>query len=367
MLQEAAAGGHAAAGATTTPRKRQRIPIASTDDYDEIRRLGAGGFGVVTKARHRATGEAVAIKRLRSRDGRNGELLREAHFLDACCKAGQPFLVGYRGLARDRATGDLCLVMEYVGPSLQDYLRERRRRRSPPLPEATVRAAMWQLLTAAQSMHDRRVVHRDIKPANILVGDGRRTVKICDLGLAVSMAEPPPYSQAGTLPYMAPEVLRGETDYDDLVDAWSLGCVMAELIAGRPLFEGHDDEVLQLWAIFDMLDVPPDGTTSSGFAATPLAAEMLATLHAQRRNRLRELFPEKTLSKEGFEVLSGLLEYNTDKRLRAADALSLPWFSKVDALALPGDEEVAIAPLPLCKKKRVRLIAPPLPKRLKIC
>ncbi|XP_062202006.1 putative cyclin-dependent kinase F-2 [Phragmites australis] len=363
MDQAAAAtvGDHATAGAIP---KRRRIPIASIEDYEETCILGAGSFAVVVKMHHRVTGETVAIKRLRSSDGGKMELLREARFLDAC--KGLPFLVGYHGLARDRATSDLCLVMEYVGPSLHDYLRERRSRGSPPLPEATVRAVVRQLLTGGQKLHERHIVHRDIKPANILVGDDHQIVKICDLGLAISMSLPPPYTQAGTLSYMAPEVLLGKTDYDALVDTWSLGCVMAELIKGRPLFEGNNDEVGQLYAIFDVLGMP-NSKAWPWFTSMPLAAKM-QTLQAQRRNRLRELFPEKRLSKEGFEVLNGLLACNPDKRFTAAAALKLPWFSKVDALTLtlPQNEEAAIVSSALPKKKRVLIIPPPLPKRLKV-
>ncbi|RCV18642.1 hypothetical protein SETIT_3G318400v2 [Setaria italica] len=338
----AAVGDHTAAG---VPRKRQRIPIASAQDYEEVCCLGAGSFGVVTKARHRATGETVAIKRHRSTDGRNGELLREARFLDAC--GGLPFLVGYHGLARDRATTELCLLMEYVGgPTLRDYLRDRRRRHRPPLPESTVRAAMWQLLTGARGMHESRVVHRDIKPANILVGDDHRIVKICDLGLAIYTSEPPPYAQAGTLTYMAPEVLLGKNDYDARVDAWSLGCVMAELLEGWPLFLGNV-EAEQLSAIYEVLDDMPDD--------------------GHRHDGLRELFPEETLSKDGFEVLSGLLALDAENRLTAEAALKLPWFDNVGALALPKEEEVVTASAMVPKKKKRLLITlPPLPKKPKV-
>ncbi|CAL4899763.1 unnamed protein product [Urochloa decumbens] len=338
---------HTAAGPSG---KRQRISIASTQDYDEISLLGAGGFGVVTKARHRTTGEAVAIKRhhhLLSNSGDDGDLLlREARMLDAC--RGVPFLVGYHGLARDRATNgelELCLLMEHVaGPSLRDYLRRRRRRRRQPpvLPEPMVRAAMWQLLTCTGAMHKRGVIHRDIKPANILVGGDRRTVKICDLGLAIRTSDPPPRARAGTLAYMAPEVLLGRTDCDArVVDAWSLGCVMAELVAGRgrPVFDGGGDEVGQLWAIYEVLDMP-DG---------------------HEHDVLREMFPEEMLSREGFEVLSGLLAFDAENRLTADAALRMPWFDSVGALELPKEEEVVVvtAPAAVHKKKRLRLIVPP--------
>ncbi|RLN27664.1 putative cyclin-dependent kinase F-2 [Panicum miliaceum] len=196
-------------------------------------------------------------------------------------------------------------------------------------------------------MHERRVVHRGIKPGNILVGEDHRTVKICDLGLAMHVSEPPPYAQAGTLPYMAPELLLGRADYDARVDTWLLGCVLAELLRGRPLFEGRD-EVEQLWAIYEVLD------TTDG--------------HQQHQHDvLRELFPEETtLSEAGFDVLSGLLAFNSENRLTADDALKLPWFESVGALALPREEEVVTSPSALRKKKPLLIIPPPLPKKPKV-
>ncbi|XP_062213672.1 putative cyclin-dependent kinase F-2 [Phragmites australis] len=338
----------AAEGAT---RKRRRIAVGSTEEYEETCRLGDGGFGAVVKARHRATGHTVAIKHLNASDGdRAEELLREARFLEAC--SGNPFVVGFHGLVRDPATTDLCLVMEAVGPSLHDYLRQRRRG-DPPLPEATVRAVMWQLLTGAKKLHERHIVHCDIKPENILIAEDHTVVKICDFGLAMSMSAQPPYEPAGTVPYEAPEMLLGKPDYDGLVDTWSLGCVMAELIKGRALFQGYDEEE-QLREIIDVLGVPDDRTWP-WFSSTPYATEVLPELDVQRHNLLRELFPEEKLSKEGFEVLNGLLTCNPDKRLTAAAALKRPWFAKIDALALPKKDEVA-SPSP--KETEVPIVPP---------
>ncbi|XP_034570504.1 putative cyclin-dependent kinase F-2 [Setaria viridis] len=174
-----------------------------------------------------------------------GKLLREA------C-GGHLFIVGFHGLVRDPATADLSLVMQGVdGPSLHDYLRLQRRGQ----PEATARAAMWQLLTGAKGMHESNIVHRDMNPGNILVGDGHRILKICDFELAKYMSEAPPYEPAGTLAYKAPEMLLVLRDSDARVDACSLGCIMAEIIYGRPLFAGSYGR--------EQLGVP-DGKTCRG-------------------------------------------------------------------------------------------------------
>ncbi|KAJ1294635.1 hypothetical protein BS78_01G160400 [Paspalum vaginatum] len=336
-------------------RKRRRMHVGSAHDYEAIGRLGLGAFGDVVKARHRGSDQAVAIKRLPLGDP--SAVLREAFFLQDAC-ASNPFVVGFHGVVRDKdqdpATSDLRLVMECAGPSL-DAVLQHQDNPGARLPEATVRAAMWQLLTGAAKMHASGIVHRDIKPQNILVGGTRShgVLKFCDFGLAMSTSEPPPYDPVGTLWYQAPELLLEKDDYDSKVDTWALGCIMAELIdTGRPLFQGcHDDG--QLSAIFDVLGVPDDSTWP-WFSSTSFATVIMPELDMQRSNRLRELFPHTKLSHQGFQVLCGLLTCNPEKRLTAAAALKLPWFNKIDALKLPKKEDVASL-LPN-KKQRVRFV-----------
>nr|XP_051218378.1 putative cyclin-dependent kinase F-2 [Lolium perenne] len=341
-----AAGNATTAPGSTTCRKRSRA-----DEYDDVACLGEGGFGAVVMARNRATGKTVAIKRLTSPSATSAaELQREAGFLRAC--SVNPYVVDFEGLAPDpRTNGGLSLVMEHVaGPSLHAFLWDRRH--GPPLPESTVRSFMWKLLTGAKLMHARHVIHRDIKPANILVGRDGELVKICDLGLAISVVDPPPYTQAGTPFYMAPEMLLQKPDYDALVDTWSLGCVMAEMLAGgKALFlreDGYVDEISQLWSIIRVLGMP-DERTWPGFNSLPLAMalQLLPLPAGHEHNRLRDLFPEDKLSEEGFQVLQGLLMCNPDKRLTAAKALKYPWFAApAAAVALPRKKATPLSFIP---------------------
>jgi cell division cycle 2-like protein len=339
--------------------------VGSTELYEEVSRLGEGHFGAVVKARHRVTGQTVAIKRLTTAaDDAAEDPMLEASLHEAC--GDHPFIVGFHGLARDPATSRICLVTECVdGPSLHDYLHHRSRRGFPPLPEPTVRALMWQLLTAAKAMHDAGVIHRDIKPENVLVAGDRRSVKFCDFGLAMSMSDAPPYEQAGTLSYKAPEMMLEMPVYDARVDAWSLGCVMAEIIDNGTLPFQSGDEDGQLRAIFDVLGVPDDETWPE-FSSTPFAAKVVPELQVvHRENRLRELFPEATLSKGAFEILNGLLTCNPSKRLTADAALKHQWFTKVDALELPRKDEVALASA-LPGKKKLRMAPATCAKRRKL-
>ncbi|CAN6287367.1 unnamed protein product [Urochloa humidicola] len=312
-------------GAAQPARRRMRVAMGSTDDYDydDACRLGQGTFGAVVRARHRATGQPVAMKFLGDAGGGHEALLQESLLLEAA-SAGNPFVVASRGLARDPVTWGLCLVMDCGGASLHDALRHQQQ-----LPESTVRDAMWMLLTGAKGMHAAHIMHRDIKPENILLGDDK-VLRFCDFGLAVDMgAEPPPYGQEGTRWYMAPEVLLGMPDYDALVDVWSLGCVMAQLITGEAPFRGVDEEDL-LCAIFGVLGFPDDAAWP-WFRYTQFAAELPELDEKQRYKGsvLRCKFPETKLSEEGFDLLSGLLTCNPDKRLTAAAALRHPWFSRM--------------------------------------
>ncbi|CAN6282011.1 unnamed protein product [Urochloa humidicola] len=109
------------AAAVRPTRKRVRVAMGNAGDYEETCRLGEGSFGAVVKARHRVTGQNVAIKHLGATLGGHGALLREAQFLETSAR-DNPFVAGFHGLARDPSTMALSLVMEYVGPSLRDLL-----------------------------------------------------------------------------------------------------------------------------------------------------------------------------------------------------------------------------------------------------
>ncbi|KAL6643515.1 hypothetical protein ACP70R_018281 [Stipagrostis hirtigluma subsp. patula] len=315
----------AAEGTPARTGRRRKRRMGSARWYQEVRSLGEGGQGAVVRARHRTTGQDVAVKSpLRCSRDDVGGVLREACFMAAC--HGHPSHVTLLGITRAPGTMDYSLVMDYVGPTLADVLDDGGQE---PFREAEVRRVMRQLLAGAQAMHERGIVHRDLKPSNILVGDGG-AVKICDYGLAKSMAEQtPPYCAPGTNGYMAPEVLLWNEGHDALADTWSLGCVMAELLTGEPLFDG-EDETEQFHKIFDVLGVPGKRAWQA-MKPQILDDEIQQWRSRQRRlghrSRLRELVPEELLSKEGFEVLKGLLTCDPKKRLTAAAALRCRWFT----------------------------------------
>lgn len=90
-------------------------------------------------------------------------------------------------------------------------------------------------------MHSQNIIHRDIKPENLLISKNDQ-VKICDLGFARSMPSNGKMTDyVATRWYRPPELLIGRQDYDTSIDIWSIGCVMAQMIDGEPLFGGEND------------------------------------------------------------------------------------------------------------------------------
>ena len=319
-------------------------PSAVAERYEPLEKLGEGMFGDVYKAWDRVGRRLVAVKRLSGRtDERFVEtslryFAREAMSLASC--RGHPSVVKLVATHADsaRSDGDCFLVTKYAGPlNLRQYTRLRSAE-GRPFQEAEVRDAMRQLLSGARRVHGTGVLHRDMVPENVIV-DGRRDGKkvvyrICDFGMSEPAARPGRDGSAllaSPSPYRAPEIFLGSQDYDDRVDTWGLGCIMAELIAGsgEPFFGADLDA-----KVFEKMQraVGTQGIVEwpglQKLANRDLVAELRETGCATYTGCLREMFPEEALSEAGFEVLSGLLDANPERRLTAKAALRKPWFRR---------------------------------------
>ena len=133
----------------------------------------------------------------------------------------------------------LTLVFEYLDQDLKKYLDVCE----GGLDATVVKSFMYQLLTGVAFCHLHRVLHRDLKPQNLLI-NREGDLKLADFGLARAFGIPVrSYThEVVTLWYRAPDVLLGSRKYSTPVDIWSIGCILAEMVTGVPLFTGTSEQ-----------------------------------------------------------------------------------------------------------------------------
>jgi serine/threonine-protein kinase len=203
--------------------------------------LGHGGMADVRKATDLRLSRTVAVKMLRT------DLAKDATFqarfrreAQSAASLNAPSVVAVYDTGEDELDGVRVpyIVMEYVeGQTLRDVLREGQRLMPNRALEITVG-----VLSALQYSHEQGIVHRDIKPANVMLarnGD----VKVMDFGIARAVADSgatmtQTANVLGTAQYLSPEQARGET-VDARSDVYSTGCLLYELLTGRPPFQGE--------------------------------------------------------------------------------------------------------------------------------
>lgn len=206
------------------------------DNYECLGIIGQGTYGVVIKARHKYTGQIVAIKKFKESDEDDQvrkTALREIRVLKQLKHDNIVTL-----LEVFRKNGKLYLVFEYVERTILEELEKNPN----GLDKLEVKKIFWQLLTALHFIHSHNIVHRDIKPENLLLSKNG-VLKLCDFGFARAVTRPgSKYTNyVATRWYRAPELLVGDTDYGKWVDIWASGCMFAEILNGLPLFPGESD------------------------------------------------------------------------------------------------------------------------------
>ncbi|XP_064632319.1 cyclin-dependent kinase-like 2 isoform X4 [Lineus longissimus] len=206
------------------------------EKYENLGLVGEGSYGMVLKCRHKETGQIVAIKKfLESEDDKMVKkiAMREIRMLK---QLRHENLVNLIEVFRRKKR--LYLVFEFVDHTVLDDLE-----RCPNgLDEQMVRRVLFQVLKGIEFCHLHNIIHRDIKPENILVSKSG-IVKLCDFGFARTLAQPgETYTDyVATRWYRAPELLVGDTKYGRAVDIWAIGCLVAEMMTGEPLFPGDSD------------------------------------------------------------------------------------------------------------------------------
>jgi len=172
---------------------------------------------------------------------------------------------------------------------------------------------------------------QDLKPDNLLIGDDRR-LKLADFGLARIFGDEETRItyKVVTLPYRAPELLFGAREYGVGVDIWSIGCIMAELMARKIFLPGTSDED-QLGKIFWMFGTPTE-------KEWPKMAALKNYVKFTERApvSLRDMF--KAYSAEAIDLLEGLMKINPLDRLTAQQALEHKFFTTSEHPATPPEQ-----------------------------
>ncbi|XP_051124148.1 probable serine/threonine-protein kinase At1g54610 [Andrographis paniculata] len=227
----------------------------SADAFVKIDKIGQGTYSNVYKAMDRRTGKIVALKKVRFDTSEPESVKFMAREIMTLQKLDHPNIVKLEGLATSRMQYSIYLVFDYMQTDLARILSRPDER----LTEPQIKCYMQQLLSGLEHCHERGILHRDIKGSNLLI-DRNGMLKIADFGLANffdSERRCALTNRVVTLWYRAPELLLGSTDYGAGIDLWSVGCLMAEMFAGRPILPGRT-EVEQLHRIFKLCGTPSD-------------------------------------------------------------------------------------------------------------
>lgn len=222
--------------------------------FDIQKRLGKGAYGIVWKALDRNTSQTVAVKKIFDafRNETDAQrTFREVMFLRSF--RNHPNIVRLHSIHRAANHMDIYLSFEFMESDLHNVIK-----RGNILKDIHKRFVMYQLLNATQYIHSGNVIHRDMKPSNVLI-DSKCRCKIADFGLARSIGQQCQQQTTqqqqllqnvdiadavcltdyvATRWYRAPEILVASKRYTMGIDMWSLGCILGEMLLGKPLFPG---------------------------------------------------------------------------------------------------------------------------------
>ncbi|NCQ42735.1 MAG: protein kinase [Cyanobacteria bacterium] len=196
-----------------------------------------GSFGLVYKVQNRITKETRAVKAIKTDELSEQEFESEINILKA---VDHPNIIKLHEVYLDN--NFVYLVEEYCkGGDLFDYIKMQRY-----FTEKKAASIMYQLLSALNHLHNKKIVHRDIKPDNIVFIESKSNdiiIKLIDFGTSIIKNQEPLTKELGTIYYIAPEVFNN--NYDEKCDVWSAGVILYIMLCGNPPFKGVRDKEIK--------------------------------------------------------------------------------------------------------------------------
>ncbi|KAL5712856.1 [pyruvate dehydrogenase (acetyl-transferring)] kinase [Ranunculus cassubicifolius] len=288
------------------------------DSFQKIDKIGQGTYSNVYKAKDTLTGKIVALKKVRF-DTLVPESVRfMAREILILRRLNHPNVIKLEGLVTSRMSCSLYLVFEYMEHDLAGLAASPDSNFSV----SQVKCYMHQLLLGLEHCHEHGVLHRDIKGSNLLI-DNEGVLKIADFGLATfydRSHKQPMTSRVVTLWYRAPELLLGATLYGEGVDLWSAGCILGELLSGKPLLPGRT-EVEQLHKIFKLCGSP----TEVYWKKSKLLHVTMFSGQKSYKRCIAETFQD--FPQSAVPLMETLLAIDPDERQTATDALRSEFFT----------------------------------------
>lgn len=290
--------------------------------YEILEVLGEGTYGKVRKVRCCKTGALQAMKQMKitsaQEEGVPSTAIREiailkelsheniVQLLDIFCKPGE-----------------LSLVFELLDSDLKKYMKSL----SGPMQPAQVRDFSRQLLVGMEFCHANRIIHRDLKPQNLLIDSRCLRLKLADFGLARAFSLPiPQYThEVVTVWYRPLEILLGSKLYSVPVDMWGVGCILAEMATGAPLFAG-DSEIDTAFKIFQKLGTPTEAMWP-GVSELPDFKLTFPKWQAKGWANIRNTAAQ--CGAIGIDLLDQLMQYDPRARISARRALQHAYFLQV--------------------------------------
>ncbi|CDH55172.1 map kinase [Lichtheimia corymbifera JMRC:FSU:9682] len=294
--------------------------------YQFLREMGQGAYGVVCAAKDTESGEQVAIKKVCRIFEKNilaKRALREVKLLKHFNGHENITSIIDMDIVNLQDFNELYLVQELMEADLHQIIRSGQ-----PLTDAHFQYFVYQICRGLKYIHSANVLHRDLKPGNLLV-NADCELKICDFGLARGYSENPESNAAGFMTeyvatrwYRAPEIMLSFQNYTKAIDMWSVGCIFAEMLGGKPLFKGRD-YVDQLNQILGILGTPDEETLRR--VGSERAQVYIRSLPHMPKILFQNLYPRA--NPLAIDLLNKLLEFDPAKRITVEEALAHPYLS----------------------------------------